>query len=932
VGAWRRRGFKRDRAWRRRPTAMPDFHQQVEPKEILLLTGALNGYRLHGRVDPVDLLQTSEQARSRLRAALLACVCALFYLLSVPGDGGAAGGAPRGGASLSAPGALAAGAFQLPPAGLAGGAYAPPRAHPGHAQGGGGLSGGGGGSLPCDTRAAHNPAALAAAGAAGALAEVAASCLAPPPEWALSRVLLPQQAGDPPLAAYHSVLLGGACAALFAPRRAGCAGAGAGAGDAAPPPPPPLSNASAVLVTHLTVERLPLLARAAARWGGCVSATVHFCGAGEWERLAGAWRADPALSRWVTVHALLGGAGPYPFNAARNVALEPLLPGAFPHAASGTRLAPWFALVDADGVLSASAAAFGGIAERLARAGEAWRPELAPPAGAPECVDADAPLPHNCGQPGFSGFKWAAHARVAEAARARSLCPHSFDAERALFLVASFDPPAGQDPALAEAIAQTILTSGDAEGPPEAAHAALARALARGAVTHQAPRYPDSYVAMLHWPAWLRTGEVGPMPVHYSYVMEPYFFARARRGFPLFDEFFRGPGWDKNSFFLAAAGAGGAPLVHLPDVFILNAPNPSHANGSEVAPNRNREANSARFWGWCEARGWVCRTHCTVARRGAPAPTPDARAIDPARLDAAEAELKRAAEVQGAYAAMSRAAGGAPAAADPRSARARGATCAAEEGWDYYQPLNPQVPAADAGACCKACAAVPACGAWTFRAASKTCWLKASAAGRRPQEGVVSGNVSWDGAAGGGEEAAAEEAGGAGSGAGAGEGAVAAEGADDGEDMMECMMEVGGGTREGGGPPWGGPLPARNTAPPPPKLTRRARTRNPPTPQEDWDYFQKDNPMVEADTVEACCAACASVPGCGAWTLRARTRSCWLKAGAHGRKYVPKAGLVSGNVTRGAAKAGSARCELRVVPRGSALVCDETGSFKEGQR
>ena len=85
--------------------------------------------------------------------------------------------------------------------------------------------------------------------------------------------------------------------------------------------------------------------------------------------------------------------------------------------------------------------------------------------------------------------------------------------------------------------------------------------------------------------------------------------------------------------------------------------------------------------------------------------------------------------------------------------------------------------------------------------------------------------------------------------------------------------------------------------------------------------------MVEADTVEACCAACASVPGCSAWTLRARTRSCWLKAGAHGRKYVPKAGLVSGNVTRGAAKAGSARCELRAIPRGSALVCDQTGSY-----
>ncbi len=730
-------------------------------------------------MDPVDLLQTSERSRSQLRIALLLCICALVYVLGISGDGTGGDGGARGGsggvesfAGFRGAVPFAAGAPHT--GGAAAGFFVPPAVK----QDRGGFGGGGGD--PCGARAPANPAALAAPGAAAALAGVSAACLAPPADWALSRVLPPLQPGDPPMAAYHSVLLGGACGALFAPRRAGCAGAGGGEA-----PPPPLSNTSAVLATHLTVERLPMLARAAARWGGCVSATVQLCGEGEWRALTAAWRGDPALSRWVTVHVLLGARGPYPFNAARNVALEPLLPGSHAHAAAGSALAPWFALVDADGVLSASASVFSNYAERLSAVGEAWRPALPPPAPA-GCVAADEPLPHNCGQPGFSGFKWAAHPRVAEAARARSLCPHAFAARRALFLLSSFDPPAGQDPALAEAIAQTILTSGDPDGPPEVAHAALARALARGAVTHQAPRYPDSYMGMLHWPAWLRSGEVGPMPVHYSYVLEPYFFAAARRDFPRFDEYYRGPGWDKNSFFLSAAGAGGLPLVHLPDVFILNAPNPSHANGSEVAPNRNRESNSARFWGWCAANGFECRTHCTVGARGGATPTPDARAMDPARLDAAEAELKRAAEVSGAYAAMSRAAGGKPAVADPRSARARGATCAAEEGWDYYQPLNPQVPAHDEGACCKACAAVPACGAWTFRAATKTCWLKATAAGRRRQEGVVSGNVTWDGGAGG--EGVGE--GGGGGGAAGAEAAGGAADTNDDDGTMECIMEV----------------------------------------------------------------------------------------------------------------------------------------------
>jgi len=44
--------------------------------------------------------------------------------------------------------------------------------------------------------------------------------------------------------------------------------------------------------------------------------------------------------------------------------------------------------------------------------------------------------------------------------------------------------------------------------------------------------------------------------------------------------------------------------------------------------------------------------------------------------------------------------------------------------------------------------------------------------------------------------------------------------------------------------------------------------------EENWDYYQKDNHEVKATTEEECCAACAAIPGCNAWTLRARTSSC----------------------------------------------------------
>ena len=67
--------------------------------------------------------------------------------------------------------------------------------------------------------------------------------------------------------------------------------------------------------------------------------------------------------------------------------------------------------------------------------------------------------------------------------------------------------------------------------------------------------------------------------------------------------------------------------------------------------------------------------------------------------------------------------------------------CSSEDGFDYFQDNSPSTDAGSIEECCSACAATPGCASWTWDKSS-TCWLKPNASGRRPDSGVVSGNVT----------------------------------------------------------------------------------------------------------------------------------------------------------------------------------------------
>jgi len=437
------------------------------------------------------------------------------------------------------------------------------------------------------------------------------------------------------------------------------------------------------------------------------------------------------MHQWVTVHILLGErvGAPYPFNAARNTAIEPLLPGKYAHEASGTSVVPWFALLDADGLLSMNSNSLARLIARVTTPGVPWggqggeKPSfqleegeeegdegelLESEGGGGSCEGADSPLPVKCGVKGWDGIRWATHPTVTRQALAASRCPHYFEPHSTLFLLASFDPAQKLSREEAEAVMQTILTTTTTTPPTEGdktrkrkksgsgvgAHAALVTALEKGVVTHQAHSYPDSYIGMAHWGAWKRRGGVcGPMPTHYSYVFEPYFLAKATAAFPEFDEWYRGAGWDKNSFFLQVTTTTtttdatikqqqqhkrGAQkpysLVLLPTVFILNRQPGKHASAVSSPSKKetiqkqggalraqavaaafttttaNRPSNSEKFWGWCKAHGLTCHSRCTVtspaaaAGQGTPPPADSRTVIDYAAEERlAEAEKSHAA-------------------------------------------------------------------------------------------------------------------------------------------------------------------------------------------------------------------------------------------------------------------------------------------------
>jgi hypothetical protein len=68
-------------------------------------------------------------------------------------------------------------------------------------------------------------------------------------------------------------------------------------------------------------------------------------------------------------------------------------------------------------------------------------------------------------------------------------------------------------------------------------------------------------------------------------------------------------------------------------------------------------------------------------------------------------------------------------------------TCTFDVGYDYYQTDSPSVSASSKEECCNACAAYSGCKAFTWDGAN-TCWVKPSAAGRRADPTVISGNCT----------------------------------------------------------------------------------------------------------------------------------------------------------------------------------------------
>ena len=78
------------------------------------------------------------------------------------------------------------------------------------------------------------------------------------------------------------------------------------------------------------------------------------------------------------------------------------------------------------------------------------------------------------------------------------------------------------------------------------------------------------------------------------------------------------------------------------------------------------------------------------------------------------------------------------------------------------------------------------------------------------------------------------------------------------------------------------------------------------------DYLQADSPLLRAVSPAACCALCAALRECAAWTWRGPAdlvlnasrgewRNCWLKPTKLGRKEdASTKGLTSGTFERGA--------------------------------
>lgn len=352
-----------------------------------------------------------------------------------------------------------------------------------------------------------------------------------------------------------------------------------------------------VLATHFSPDRFASVARAAERWGGCLSVALFACGGAAFEAVVAAWRAHPALSANATLHVVLGG-GLYP-NAAHDAALAPFSPWA----ASPPAAAPWALFLDADAIPSAGEAAFAGEVAAAVGGGGGGGGGADAAADAAWCAAWDGrPPPLQCSPIGIpSAANWAAWgSTVAWHVRA-SRCGRRAPPASTLFLVPSWDvarlefAPALGVPAQRVADANAArrefavggllaLPGGGGGAAAAAAHAHLAAAVREGAAEVQAQGYfAPGYKGLVPWGAWL--AGAGPFPVHYALAFEPYFIGKA----PLPSAARASAPWspfgaDRLRYTWWAKGhavlrwwARGAQLVVLPRVFALN----DHWAGSE---------------------------------------------------------------------------------------------------------------------------------------------------------------------------------------------------------------------------------------------------------------------------------------------------------------------------------------------------------------
>ena len=448
-----------------------------------------------------------------------------------------------------------------------------------------------------------------------------AGCFTPPYSWGPPAHAAPSRAGlsadapdEPGFLTYHDVLPAAdpACSRLTRVRLRGASRPGDGD--------------RVVLATHFSPDRFASVARAAERWGGCLSVALYACGGAAFDAVAAAWAAHPALAANATLHVVLGS-GLYP-NALHDAALAPFSPWAVAPPAA----APWALFLDADAIPSAGEGAF---AEEVAAAvrggsggGGGGGGGGSGGSGAPPNSDDEAwcsawdgrPPPLQCSPIGIpSAANWAAWGSTSTWAERASRCRRSVP-RATIFVVPSWDvarlefAPGMNVPAQRVADVNALrreravggllaLPGGGGGGgagaaaaaaAAAAAHAHLAAAQREDAVEVQAQGYfAPGYKGLVPWSAWLRGA--GPFPVHYNLAFEPYFVGKA----PLPSAAPRGAPWspfarNELRYTWWAKGhavlrwwASGAQLVVLPRVFALN----DHWAGSaDTAPRGEWEA------------------------------------------------------------------------------------------------------------------------------------------------------------------------------------------------------------------------------------------------------------------------------------------------------------------------------------------------------